>query len=276
MLQLSEPYSSRRDTVTFALCILLAVAARLAPLSYAETIASGIRNTILFPFLRLQDEIQQLQVRRAQFEEIVARADSAAANAGRVQGLEQENARLRAILGLGARMPVHHVGAEVLLQTQLTEGTTIIVSAGAQDGVRHRATVVAVRGLVGSVETVDRNTSVVHTWTHPDFAVAVTAMGDSVVGLVGPRFRATGAMMLELRDVSYSGHIPPGTLVYTSGLGGVYPRGVPVGRVREVLDDRVGWSRSFLLEPAVHPAAVSHVLILLAETGDLSGTFEQN
>ncbi len=276
MPQLSEPYSSRRDTVTFVLCILLAVAARLTPLSYAETIASGLRNTILFPFLRLQDETQQLQVRRAQFEEIVARADSAAAIAGRVQVLQQENARLRAILGLGARMPVHHVGAEVLLQTQLTDGTTIIVSAGEQDGVRHRAPVVAVRGLVGSVETVDRNTSVVHTWTHPDFRVAVTAMGDSVVGLVQPRFGPIGTMMLELRGVSYGGDIPPGMPVYTSGLGGVYPRGVPVGRVREVLDDRVGWSRSFLLEPAVHPAVVSHVLILLAETGDLSSIFEQN
>ena len=201
MPQLSQSYSSRRDTVTFVLCILLAVAARLAPLSYAETIASGLRNTILFPFLLLQDEMQQFEVRRAQFEEIVARADSAAANAGRVQGLEQENARLRAILGLGARMPVHHVGAEVLLQTQLTEGTTIIVSAGEQDGVTHRAPVVAVRGLVGSVETVDRNTSVIHTWTHPDFRVAVTAMGDSVVGLVEPHFGPIGTMMLELRGV---------------------------------------------------------------------------
>ncbi len=276
MLQLSVPYSSRRDTVTFVICILLSVAARLAPLSYAETIASGLRDTILFPFLRLQDETQQLQVRRAQFEEIAALADSAAVNAGRVQGLVEENARLRAILGLGARMPVHHVGAEVLLQTQLTEGTTIIVSAGEQDGVTHWAPVVAVRGLVGKVETVDRNTSVIHTWTHPDFRVAVTAMGDSVVGLVAPHFGPIGTMMLELRGVSYGGDIPPGTLVYTSGLGGVYPRGVPVGRVREVLDDRVGWSRSFLLEPAVHPYAVSHVLILLAETGDLSSTFERN
>ena len=245
MRQVPEPYSSRRDTVTFVLCVLLAVAARLAPLSYAETIASGIRNTILFPFLRLQDETQQLQVRRAQLEKIVARADSAAAIAGRVQGLQQENDRLRAILGLRARMPVHHVGAEVLLQTQQTAGTTILVSAGEHDGVRHRAPVVAVGGLVGSVETVDRNTSVVHTWTHPDFAVAVTAMGDSVVGLVGPRFRATGTMMLELRDVSYGGHIPPGTLVYSSGLGGVYPGGIPIGRVREVREDRVGWTRRF-------------------------------
>ncbi len=276
MLQLSEPYSSRRNTVTFVICLLLAVTARLIPLSQAEAIASGIRNSILSPFLRLQYETQQLQVRRTQFEEIAARADSAAAIAGQVQGLEQENARLRAILGLRARMPVHHVAAEVLHQTQPTEGTTIIVSAGEQDGVRRRAPVVAMGGLVGSIQTIDRNTSVVHTWTHPDFAVAVTALGDSVVGLVAPRFGPVGSMLLELHHVYYGGDIPPGTLFITSGLGGVYPRCLPVGRVRAVLDDRVGWSRSFLLEPTVHPAAVAHVLILLAETGDLSGAFEQN
>ncbi len=275
MPQLSEPYSSRRDTITFVICLILAVTARLTPVIYAEAIASAIRDTVLSPFLRLQDEIQQLRVWRVRFEEISARADSVSAIAGRVQGLMQENVRLRAILGLRARMPVYHVAAEVLFQTQQTEGTTIIVSAGEREGVRRWAPVVAVGGLVGSVQTVDRNTSVVHTWNHPDFGVAVTALGDSVVGLVAPRFGEGATMMLELRDVSYEGEIPEGTTVFTSGLGGVYPRGIPVGRIRAVLDDGVGWSRSFLLEPAVHPAAVSHVLILLAETEDLSGAFER-
>jgi rod shape-determining protein MreC len=247
----------------------------MAPLTYAEAIASGIRNTILFPFLRLQEETELLRIRRVQFDEIAARADSAAAIAGRLQGLEQENARLRAILGLRARMPVRHVAAEVLHQTQQTEGTAIIVSAGEQDGVRRWAPVVSLGGLVGSVQAVDRNTATVHTWTHPDFGVAVTFLNDSVVGLVGPRFGDGLTMMLELREVAYVGDIPPGTPVYTSGLGGVYPRGIRVGRIRSVLDDRVGWSRSFWLEPAVHPAAVSHVLILLAEGGDLSSAFEE-
>ncbi len=275
MRQLSKPFSSRRDTLTFVICLIFAVTARLTPATYAEAIASTIRETVLSPFLSLQDEIQQLRVWRVRFEEISARADSVSAIAGNVQGLMQENARLRAILGLRARMPVHHIAAEVLFQTQQTEGTTIIVSAGEREGVWRWAPVVALGGLVGSVQTVDRNTSVVHTWTHPNFGVAVTALGDSVVGLVGPLFGGGATMMLELRDVSYEGEIPEGTPIFTSGLGGVYPRGIPVGRIRMVLDDQVGWSRSFLVEPAVHPAAVSHVLILLAETEDLSGAFER-
>jgi cell shape-determining protein MreC len=103
--------------------------------------------------------------------------------------------------------------------------------------------------------------------------VSVTALNDTVFGLVGPRFGDGPAMMLELRGVSYGAEIPEGTVVYTSGLG-IYPRGIPVGRIKAVIDDRVEWSRTYLLEPAVHPASVSHVLLLLAEAEDLSSTFD--
>jgi rod shape-determining protein MreC len=253
---------------------MLAVAARLAPLTYTDPIASGIRETILAPFLELQNQSELWRVRRTEFTAIMARSDSAVAIAGRMQGLEQENTRLRAILGLRSRMPVHHVAGEVLHQTQPTEGNALIVSAGEQDGVERWAAAVAVGGLLGYVQSVDRNTAVIRAWTDPEFSVSVTALNDSVLGLVGPRFGSGPAMMLELRGVSYGVQIPESTVVYTSGLGGVYPRGIPVGRIKAVIDDRVEWSRTYLLEPAVHPASVSHVLLLLAEAGDLSSAFD--
>ena len=274
MLQTSEPYSSRGDTIAFSVCVMLAVAARLAPLTYTDPIASGIRETILAPFLELQNQSELWRVRRTEFTAIMARSDSAVAIAGRVQGLEQENARLRAILGLRSRMPVHHVAGEVLHQTHFTDGNALIVSAGERDGVERWAPVVAVGGLLGYVQSVDRNTSVIRAWTDPEFSVGVTALNDSVFGLVGPSFVGGPAKVLELRGVSYGAQIPEGTVVFTSGLGGVYPRGIPVGRIRGVIDDRVEWSRTYLLEPAVHPASVSHVLILLAEAADLSSAFD--
>lgn len=271
----SEPYSSRRDTVAFLVCLSLAVAVRLAPVQFAEALASGIRETLLVPFLQLQMQTEQWRIRRVEFTEIMAQYDSTIAMVGEVQALKQENIRLRAILGLGSRMPVHHVAGEVLHQTLQAEGITLIVSAGAHDGVRRWAPVVAVGGLVGNVQSVDRGTSVVHAWTHPDFGVTVTALGDSVVGIVSPATGDGATMTLELRGVAYRGDIPIGTAVFTSGLGGVYPRGIPVGYIRSVIEEQEGWSRSFLLEPAVHPAAVSHVLILLAQAGDLSAGFER-
>ena len=276
----SEPYSSRADNVTFLVCISLAVIVRLAPIQYTEALASGIRVTLLVPFLQLQVQTERWRIRRTEFVTIMAEHDSAVALVGQMQALNQENSRLRAILGLRSRMPVHHVAGEVLHQSLQGGGTTLIVSAGKRDGVVRWAPVVAVGasgpgGLVGNVQAVDQGTSVVHSWTHPDFAVSVTGLDDAVVGIASPSRGEGGSMMLELRGVSFRGNVPPGTAILTSGLGGVYPRGIPVGYVRGVIDEREGWSRSFLLAPAVHPATVSHALILLAQTGDLSAAFER-
>ncbi len=276
----SQPYSSRADNVTFLVCLSLAVIVRLAPTQYSQALASGIRETLLVPFLQLQMQTERWRIRRTEFATIMAQHDSAVALVGQMQALDQENSRLRAILGLRSRMPVHHVAGEVLHQSLQSGGTTLIVSVGKQDGVSRWAPVVAVGasgagGLVGNIQTVDHETSVVHAWTHPDFAVSVTGLDDAVVGIASPSRGEGGSMMLELRGVSYRGDVPPGTAILTSGLGGVYPRGIPVGYVRSVIDEREGWSRSFLLAPAVHPAAVSHALILLAQVGDLRAAFEQ-
>ena len=248
----SEPYSSRADTVTFLVCISLAVIVRLAPIQYAEALASGIRETLLVPFLQLQMQTERWRIRRTEFVTIMAEHDSAVALVGQMQALNQENSRLRAILGLRARMPVHHVAGEVLHQSLQAGGTTLIVSAGKRDGVVRWAPVVAVGasgpgGLVGNVQAVDQETSVVHAWTHPDFAVSVTGLDDAVVGIASPSRGEGGSMMLELRGVAYRGNVPPGTAILTSGLGGVYPRGIPALEISTVSPCRVYDTRLYLL-----------------------------
>jgi len=57
--------------------------------------------------------------------------------------------------------------------------------------------------------------------------------------------------------------IPPGTRVVASGLGGVFPRGVPLGTVKGVLRQEEGWERTYLLQPAAHPMTISHVIVLM-------------
>ena len=129
----SEPYSSRADTVTFLVCISLAVIVRLAPIQYAEALASGIRETLLVPFLQLQMQTERWRIRRTEFVTIMAEHDSAVALVGQMQALNQENSRLRAILGLRARMPKQRhtflgdIGRCILLRGQARkrdEGTT--------------------------------------------------------------------------------------------------------------------------------------------------------
>jgi hypothetical protein len=57
--------------------------------------------------------------------------------------------------------------------------------------------------------------------------------------------------------------LKPGTLIVSSGLGGTFPRGIPVGTVIAEMKTSELWARTYLLRPAVAPADVSDVMVLL-------------
>jgi hypothetical protein len=75
----------------------------------------------------------------------------------------------------------------------------------------------------------------------------------------------TGAAryMLELRSVPVRSQLKAGTLIVSSGLGGVYPKGIPIGTVVTELKTAEGYARSYLVRPAVQLPDVTSVLILL-------------
>jgi len=126
---------------------------------------------------------------------------------------------------------------------------------------------VAPEGLLGVVLTAGPTTSVVMTWAHPDFRASAVTLDGSVAGIIGVTAdAAVREPMLELRGVPYRDSVPVGTEVITSGLGGVYPRGLPIGTVVGVSRQSEGWERVYLVRPAAAPARVSHALVLPAST----------
>jgi rod shape-determining protein MreC len=100
------------------------------------------------------------------------------------------------------------------------------------------------------------------------------AADGSVYGIVAPHGMAgSGVWLLELRGVPYRLDVPLGTVIVTSGLGGVLPRGIPIGTVVEMAGE-TDWERTYLVRPAVAPGAVSHVMVLLeAHPPDLQNAF---
>lgn len=264
----ADRYASRADTLIFLGCIALSLAAMSLPTDWRDPFTKALRQTVLAPLLALQQQSELLRTSRARFTAVVAQRDSAALAATFLSELRSENARLRSLLGLGARLGTGYVPAEVLHQAAPTDPLTLIVSAGRRAGVHPLAPAVSPEGLVGLVSTADAQTSIVVTWAHPEFRASAMAADGSVYGIVAPHgTQGPGVWLLELRGVPYRHIVPEGTLILTSGLGGVFPRGVPLGRIIGVASEAEGWERTYLVRPAVHPAAVSHVMILLGPYG---------
>lgn len=271
-----DRFASPRDTIAFIVCLLLAVAARLTPPAGQEVIASTIRRTVLAPLIAVQDQAVVVRAARASHGALTAARDSATLAALLAHALGEENARLREALGLSRRLGVRHVPAEVLHQAGLTDGLTLVLSSGRDDGIEAGMAVVAPAGLVGVIRSVEPGTAVVVAWPHPDFRVSAMTADGAVFGIVAGRSGGPNTMLMELRGVPYQQRVAAGTLVYTSGLGGaggMYPRGIPVGRVLAEQEEQEGWARTYLVQPAVHPASVSHVVVTAREATDLGSAF---
>jgi rod shape-determining protein MreC len=275
-----DTFASRRDTLAFAVCLIAAVAARVAPPVVQDTVASVVSSSVLAPFLALQRQAELLRASRARYGEMASLRDSALAAGFALQEVDEENERLRELLGLSARLPVTHVGAEVLHQSSPAAGLLAVLSVGRDRGVRAGNPVVAPGGLAGVVQSVTASTATALLWTHPDFRVSAMTLDGAVYGIAGPAGgNGPNTMLMELRGVPYRETLEPGTPVYTSGLGGaagVYPRGIPVGTILAVGEEREGWSRTYVMRPAVHPASITHVVVLMGFALDLRGVFEES
>jgi rod shape-determining protein MreC len=263
MLPAPDRSHTRRDTALFLICTTISGALLFAPTARADAVASLVRGTVLLPLVWLQERAAEGKASRSRLRALQAERDSLATMVQTQPVLEGENARLRQLFGLRERLPTPFVAAEVLHQAQATDGLTLLLSSGSREGVAQFQPVIAPEGLVGVTRAVERRASTATTWAHPEFRASAFTQDGSVAGIVAPSSQATSQEpLLELRGVPYRDSVLPGTLVLTSGLGGVYPKGIPIGTVSGVVRETAGWERVYLVRPMVNPGAVSHVLIL--------------
>ncbi len=255
--------NTRVDLIILAACVVLSLAARALPNTMRDPVATGMRRSFLAPLVMLQERSEKGRQSLLAADAKQAHLDSLSLGTMRAGELESENDRLRKLIGLGARVRTGFIPAEALHGRGIRDETTVILSAGSRAGVSRLSPVIAPEGLVGVVDQVDPTMSHAMLWTHPDFRVSAmspdgTAFGIAQAHLTG----ATGGYLIELRGVPFRATLKPGALIVSSGWGGVWPRGIPVGTVLEEIKTSEGWARTYLLRPAVNPSDVYSVMIL--------------
>jgi rod shape-determining protein MreC len=221
-----------------------------------------LRASILRPFLSTQQTLANARLRALDVESLHAQLDSLTATLATHSAVEDENFALRALVGLGARLEPRFRATSVLRSGVQGSESMFLVDLGPEDGIEVGSPVVDGHGLVGAIREVRRGASVAMDWTHPDFRASAMLADGTGFGVVETRrgiFREDDRLVLN--GTAYYEEIPEGTLVITSGLGGVYPRGIPIGTVDEVDEAEGRWRKSYFLRPMVHPALVTHVLV---------------
>lgn len=241
---------------------MLALILLWMPQRWRDSVAELVRATVLSPVLAMQRGALEREARLADPVRLRAERDSLAAFLVGTAALQAENESLRALLGLRQRLPPSFVSAELVRVPERGAEGAFRLTAGGTEGVQPGAPVVAAAGLVGAVNSTDARGAVGIDWTHPLFRASAMTLDGNVYGIVEPRTGPNGAQMLALTGTAFHTELPRGTLIVTSGRGGVYPRGIPIGTIAGRDEQQVAWSPSYLVTPLVTPGEMSYVLVL--------------
>lgn len=256
--------------VTVIILILLVILTNTenSNLSYIENIANKLVNPIqngltyvknkvhgnssFFTNINdLKAENEQLQEKNSKLEETLRELET----------IKAENQTLKEYLNLSEKYSDYKtVAADVISRDISNYSKTIVINAGTKSGIKENMTVIASEGLVGFVISATDTTSKVQT--------IVDSSSNTSSILSSSRDGVVCKGILEQNNNLKAVYIPTdatiasGDSVETSGLGGIYPKGIHIGKISKVVNTTNLNDRYALIETAVNFNKLETVLVI--------------
>jgi len=168
-----------------------------------------------------------------------------------------ENERLRDILLYKKLQPSSSIAVQIIGKELSPISSTITINKGTDSGIKKDMAVITSSGIVGKVHTALAGTAKVILLTDPGSTLAVRVQRNREEGLLEGKL-----INCALKYVSYYADIQEGDLLVTSGLDGIYPKGLPVATVVKVTKHEAIAFQSVVAEPAVRFSRLEEALVL--------------
>ncbi|MFD1206979.1 rod shape-determining protein MreC [Sporosarcina contaminans] len=185
-----------------------------------------------------------------------------------------ENDRLRAIIGKEENLrnynPIH---ATVISRNPDQWEEKLVIDKGSIAGVELNMAVITADGLIGKVVLVSKTTSTVELLSteNKNFRVAAVIPGkEAVFGLIEGYDTERGELIMKRIDSNFE--VEVGQKVESSGLGGIFPKGLLIGEVTEVSTDDFGLTKLAYIKPAADFGMLDHVMVAERTSTVTSGT----
>ncbi len=207
--------------------------------------------------------VRELFQARTENERLRASLRRATDDLGRLTELELENARLRGLLDFRETLQGDVLTARVIGRDATGLSRTIVIGRGEADGIGKGAAVLAPAGIVGQVFQASR---------HAARVLLITDHNSGVDGLV-QRTRARGIVQgtvdasCGLKYVKRTEDVQVGDVVITSGLDGIFPKGLPIGQVSSVDKRGQGLFQYAEITPQVDVDQLEEVLVTRRPVG---------
>ncbi len=205
-------------------------------------------NTIKEENKTLKDENNSLKEKVAKYESI-----------------EAENERLSGLLNIKDTMSEYDfVGCEIVGKSGDNIYDGFVINRGSKDNLKAGMIVINSSGLVGRIVSVGGNWSLVQTVLNESIAVAAiietTRESDCIVRGYSD---FEDEKYLKLSYLSIESEIKEGDSILTSGIGEIYPKGIRIGTVLEIEEDKGKLSKSAIIEPIVDFDTIEELLVVI-------------
>lgn len=198
----------------------------------------------------LKEENEQLKQKNTQLEEALRQ----------LEVIQAENTTLKEYLSLTEQYKSYKtVPAYVINKDTSNYSRIFVINVGTDNGVKENMTVIAAEGLVGHVISVTKDTAKVQPLIDTSNVVSATLENskDTIIArgtLNGNELKAT--------YISTDTVLTEGEKLHTSGMGGIYPKGIYIGNIKKINETRNITDRSFILESAVDFENLETVLVI--------------
>jgi len=216
-----------------------------------------IRNSFKFitNFSDVKKENEELRKANSEFQTKALKYDTSI----------KENERLRSMFKFSKqRDKYNYIGADVkgLSGNSFSDG--FIINKGKDKGIKKRMIAMTGEGLVGQVTSVGSNWAIVQSLSNENIAVAglVQSTRDNN-GMVKGYKDEKNKMLAEIQRLSLDSKVKKGDVIVTSGLGGIYPAEIRIGKVLSVQEDKGKVMKSAIIEPYVDFSKIEEVYIVV-------------
>jgi rod shape-determining protein MreC len=191
--------------------------------------------------LRLKEELDRMRIENSAANELLL-----------------ENERLRQELDFRKTQQPSTVAVQIIGKDLSPASSTVTINKGSVDGIRKDMAVITPEGVVGKVQAALSGTAKVILLTDPGSTVAVRVQRNREEGLLEGKL-----ISCALKYVSYYADIQVGDLLVTSGLDGIYPKGLPVATVTKVKKHEAIAFQTVVARPNVRLSRLEEALVLV-------------
>lgn len=225
---------------------------------------TGLINSV-DDLLNTYDENKRLKSRLEEFGTLQAE----------VNELEVENKKLQKLLDKKTDLRIYDpIQANVIARNPDQWEEKLILNEGSSNGVKNNMAVLTSEGLVGKVVQTTPYTSEVELLstnnTNYRVSATVSSKGKEARGLIEGYDAKRGELMLKRIDSKLK--IKKGDKVTTSGLGGIFPKGILIGEVTKVTTDDFGLTKLAYVKPAADFQMIDHLVIAKRQAIQVDGS----